>query len=296
MKLSRIVTGFLSLALLAFMVTETLAQEGQRRGDRGDRGGRPGGGFQRGGPPGGGGFRPGGGRPGGGDPTLMLLGIEEVQTELQIDPDQKAALAKLREQARPERPNLDFGSMTEDERREAFEKMQKQREQRNAELKEQLIEVLLPEQMERLEQIVLQVQGVRALANDEVAGRLGMTDEQKKKLGEVREQLQQEMGPKMRELFASGDREAVREGMRKVGEEMQEKVLAVLTSDQRKQFDEMKGEKFEMPERFGRGGFAGRGGPGGGRGGFGGPRGGPGGRRPGGQEGGGRRPRPETEE
>jgi hypothetical protein len=60
--------------------------------------------------------------------------------------------------------------------------------------------------------------------------------------------------------------------------ESDEQVLAVLTEEQRKQFDEMKGEPFEMPEGgFGRGGFGGGfggGGPGGFDGGRGGDRGG----------------------
>jgi hypothetical protein len=100
------------------------------------------------------------------------------------------------------------------------------------------------------------------------------------------------MMTKVRELFqGGGDREKAREQFRKLREEAEAKVLAVLTSEQKEQFESLKGDSFEMPEGgvgFRRGGFRGRGGegrPGGreGRGRPGGPegRGRPGGRGPG---------------
>jgi len=117
------------------------------------------------------------------------------------------------------------------------------------------------------------------------------------KLEEVREELSQKMRDQMRELFSSENREGIGEAMGKARKEMEDGILAELTSDQRKEFEEMKGEPFKMPERTGRGGF-GRGGPGGDRGGDRG-RGDAGGRGRGGDrggDGGGRRPRPEAEE
>jgi hypothetical protein len=205
-------------------------------------------------------------------------------------------LTKLAEQARGERPEgVDFRNMSEEDRTAFFDKMRKEQEERNKKMKEQLEEVLLPEQIERLEQIGLQVRGVQALGDDDVAAKLNITDAQKKELAEVREKLQGEMREKMRELFSSGNRDGMREAFAKVRADMEKEVLGVLDSGQQKKFEELKGAKFEMPEGgVGRGGF---GGPGGGRGGFGGGRpggDGAGGRgRPGGD--GGRR-RPQTEE
>lgn len=293
MKFSRMVTGLLSVALLAFMVSDTLGQDqGRRGGDRGERGergggrGGPGGFGGRGGPGGG----PGGGR--GGDPTMALLRIDAVKTELQISPDQEAALTKLAEQGRGERPEgVDFRNMSEEDRSAFFEKMRKQQEERNKKMREQLEEVLFPEQMERLAQIGLQIRGVQALGDADVASKLKITDAQKQELAEVREKLGAEMRDKMRELFSSGNRDGMREAFAKAREDMEKEVLAVLDTDQQKQFEEMKGEEFDMPEGglFGRGGFGG--GPGGGRGGFG------GGGRPGGRPGGeGGRRRPPVEE
>ncbi len=280
MKISRKVTGLLSVALLAFMVTPAMAQ-GRGQGGQGGRGGAGGGGFGGRGGAGGSMF---GGR-GGGDMTMSLLRIEAVRTELEISPDQEEALTKMQEQGRPERPNADFRNMSEEERTEFFTKMRKQAEERNTKMKEQLEEVLFPEQLERLQEINIQLQGIAALRNADVAKELKITDAQKKELEEVQAGMMEKMREGMRELFTSGGgREGMREKIEKMRADMEGDVLAVLTSDQKKKFEEMKGEKFEMPEgsfgRGGRGGFGGRGG---------GEQGGRGGR------GGGERQRPEVE-
>ena len=310
MKLSRKVTGLLSVALLAFMVTPVMAQ-GRGQGGQGGRGGAGGGGFGGRGGSGGSMF---GGR-GGGDMTMTLLRIEAVRTELEISPDQEEALTKMQEQGRPERPDGDFRNMSEEERTEFFSKMRKQAEERNAKMKEQLEEVLFPEQLERLQEINIQLQGIAALRNADVAKELKITEAQKKELEEVQAGLMEKMREGMRELFTGGGgREGMREKIEEMRDDMEGDVLDVLTSDQKKKFEEMKGEKFEMPEgsfgrgRGGQGGFGGRGGgEQGGRGGRGGgEQGGRGGRgggeqggrggRGGGEQGGrGERQRPEIE-
>ena len=296
MKLSRKVTGLLSVALLAFMVTPAMAQQ-RGQGGQGGRGGAGGGGF---GSRGGGGSMFGG--RGGGDMTQTLLRIEAIRTELEISPDQEEALTKMQEQGRTERPSGDFRNMSEEERTEFFTKMRKQAEERNAKMKEQLEEVLFPEQLERLQEINIQLQGIAALRNEDVAKELKITEAQKKELEEVQAGMMEKMREGMRELFTSGGgREGMREKIEKMREDMEGDVLGVLTSDQKKKFEEMKGEKFEMPEgAFGRGGQGGQGGQGG-RGGFGGRgggeqggRGGRGGGEQGGR-GGGERQRPEVE-
>ncbi len=281
MKVTRFMTGLLAASLVALLVSSVQAQ-GQRGGERGgERGGFRGG-------PGGqsGGFRGGFGGGGGGDNTMGLLRIEAVQTELEISPVQKEALEKLAEQGRGERPDFgNFREMSEEERREAFEKMRARSEERAAEMREQLEEVLLPQQIERLQEISLQIRGIQALDDPKVAEKLGLTEEQKSKLAEARQGQADKMRERMREMFQGGGgaQGNIREAMGKMREEMEEEILAVLSSDQQKKFEEMKGADFEMPENMGRGsngggrGSFGRGGQGGGQGG--GPGGSSGGRR-----------------
>lgn len=69
------------------------------------------------------------------------------------------------------------------------------------------------------------------------------------------------------ELFQGGNREGIREKMQEMRKEAEGKVLAVLTGDQKKKFEEMKGEPFEMPQRTRTRGGGRRGGGGQGEGG-----------------------------
>ena len=64
-------------------------------------------------------------------------------------------------------------------------------------MQEQLEEVLLPEQSDRLREIAIQVLNVMALRDEEITSELKITDDQKKEMDE----LQKEFGEKMQELF-----------------------------------------------------------------------------------------------
>lgn len=291
MKVSSMVTCLLAVAISSVMVTDVIGQEGRTEGRRGQgRGGQ------------GGGNRSSRGFVRGGDPTMGLLRVEEVQAELQISPEQEEALMKLSEKARQRPEGMDFSKvrqMSEDERNEFFAKMREDQAKKSEEAKEQLEEVLLPPQLERLNQISLQQRGVQALGDEAVASELDISDEQKEKLAEVREGLRDTMRSRIQELMKKAGSEGGgfdREMFSKVQEELQEEVLGVLTSEQRAKFEEMKGEPFEMPSRNqGLGGSGGSGGSamgGGGRG-----RGGRGDRGRGdGDREGGRRNRPQIEE
>lgn len=276
----------LSLALVAVLSTSAIAQdkEGGRRGGPGGFGGGPGG-------------RPGS-FGGGGDPIIGLLMSEPVRKEIEVMPDQEEALTKLRESASSgfDR-NVDIRSMSEADRTKFFAEMSEKRKKMEKEMREKLEEVLLPEQLERLEQISIQVRGASALADAELATKLNLSTEQKTKIEESRTKNGERMGERMREIFSSGggDRDKMREEFGKVRKEADDELLAVLTDEQRKQFDEMKGKPFEMPEgELGRGGFGG--GFGGAPGGFGGGRGGDRGGDRGGSEGGDRKRQRPTEE
>ncbi|WP_372899018.1 hypothetical protein [Stieleria sp.] len=275
MKITSGPMALLFAAILAMVATDVMAQRGGG-GRPGGGGGRPGGGGFRGGPGGPGGF---GGR--GGGSILGLLQVKEVQEEIELMPDQEEAVKKVAEN----RERVEFPRDFDRENRDSEEniaKMQaymKQVAEGEKKIREQLEEVLLPEQMERLEQIEVQQMRAGALMNERVATELKLTAKQKEELAKMAEEAREEMMSKMQELFQGGDRENMREKMVEAQKEMETKLVSVLTSEQKKEFEEMKGEPFEMPAPQGRGGFGGRGGDGGGPGGGRGGRGGPGGDR-----------------
>jgi hypothetical protein len=138
---------------------------------------------------------------------------------------------------------------------------EKQRLERTKEEKAKLAEILLPNQLKRLNEIFIQVNGVAALQDEDVAKELGITDAQKAKVAEVRAANQEAIGAMMRELFqggGGGDRDANRAKIDEARKAGDAKVLAVLSADQQQKFEAMKGKPFTMPEGgFGRGGGGG---------------------------------------
>ena len=244
----------LAAALMAMLIVPAVqAQPGG--------GGRPGGG-QFGGRPGGGQF---GGR-GGGQNNIsisQLLQSEKVRNEAEIFDEQvqelREASDKIRAAARAnqgERP--DFRNLTEEQRRELFEKFRKSSEETQKKINTAVEEILLPHQLERLEEIRIQLLGTGALLLEPVQKKLKVTDTQKAKFEEITNgtrEKSQEMFGSVREKFQElgGDREKIqalmaeiREKMEAAQKEAEEKIVGTLTAAQKKQFEEMKGKPFEI--------------------------------------------------
>ena len=245
------------LVLILGLAVSTAAFAQQSRG-QGGRGGFGGGGF--------GGFG-GGGAMGG---SFALLQDENVKKELDLVDEQVSKITslqeKLQEDLRSQFQGQDFSSfrdLSEDERNARVEEMRAKSQKVTDAAQKQLDEILLPQQRERLKQIVVQQQLRRqgtsdALSEGELAEQLGITEEQKQRLAD-----------KQREVET-----ALREKMEKLRQEAQDEVLSVLSDSQKSKLKQMTGEPITLsPPQFG-----GQGGPGGAGGRFGGARGGDGGR------------------
>lgn len=282
----------------------------QQRGGQ-QRGGQQRGGFQGGGFPGGGGARP-----------LMsrsqLLRSEEVQAEIEVDDAQGATITAAleaynaeREAARGEMPN--FREMEEEERTKAFEKLRADAEELNKKTDEMLNALLEPDQITRLDEIALQANIAASLAtvlkSDDIKKKLGIKEEQIAKLEDAEKASQEAMTKMMEEMRASfggrgrgrgeeggADAEpaAERPDPRKMMEDARKKsteaMMAVLTDQQKATLTKLQGKEFDLASlrSGGRGGFGGDRGGQGGRGGAGG--------RGRGDDGGGQRRRPATDQ
>ncbi len=267
-----------AMALMSILTLPVIAQD-DSRGERGSRErgrfggpgggpGGPGGGFGgpggRGGPMGG----PGSFTGGGAESLVDLLRRPSVQKELDLMADQTAALEEMQRRSREgrSRPDFDFRSADEEQRREFFEKMQAQRASDNQTQQSQLEEVLLPDQMQRLQQLALQRRGAVALADPTLQHQLSMRPEQTEALTKIQEQS----ANKIRETMAGamrgeGDRSTIAETIRNMRSAIEADAMAVLSKSQREKLDELRGEPFEFPEaeeqaRGGRGSRFGRGG------------------------------------
>lgn len=200
---------------------------------------QPGGG--RGGP---GGF--GGGGFGGGDQNdpLAILRSEVVRQELEIVPDQEEQLRKLGEELREE----------------TSREMRKLQEELNAKiaakLKPKLEQILLPHQVTKLRSIQVSVQGLQALRDPSIAAELKITDDQKAKMDEVTTSLR----TKMREMFTNREEGTdMRAKFDELRKQVEADTLAVLSEDQKAQFEKMKTDgidpeklRKEREERFAR--------------------------------------------
>ena len=188
--------------------------------------------------------------------SLQWLLMENVRKELELVDEQRQKIDDIRKQLQEE-TTAQYKKMQEvpqDQRMQKYNEM-------NAALAEktekQIRELLLPHQTKRLKEIKLQMQVLnnyygagQALAGDELAKELKITEDQKAKLREVQQEIMQDQQKKWREF------------QQKLSEEAMAKMLGVLTAQQRKELDRLMGQKFEYSPWGGAGGAVAR--PGGG--------------------------------
>ncbi len=233
----KIVRAALGVALLA-LTFGAMAQGGPGAGPGGGAGGRRGGGqgmMMRG---------------GGGD--LMLLGREDVQGDLKITADQKAKIEAMQNAQREEMRDMmqkmrenggqpDPGAM-----REMMDKSQKASD---AKIKE----ILTAEQYKRLKEIAIQLAGVRALFQPEVQKQLDLSVEQKNAIAKLQEKQrtdQQELMTAVRN--GDLDREEMQSEMKKINDNIEKELDAVLKADQKEKLKAMGGAPFKASAQTGR--------------------------------------------
>lgn len=182
------------------------------------------------------------GRGGGFGMSLVVLAAQKsVQEDLKVTDEQAKTIGQLADKQRE--------AMRGAGRDASAEERQKVREQTTAN-ERTLEETLQPEQVKRLKQISLQQQGLTAAERPDIAESLNLTSEQKEKIREI----SQETRGKMREVFGSGNREEAQGKATELRKANQEKLLALLTDEQKSKWKEMTGEPFTGEIRFGGGG------------------------------------------
>jgi len=210
MQLRKILTTTAVVALVCLTAATANAQ--RQRGQRGQ-----GGGF-------GGGF--GGGQMGG----AALLQSSQIQKELELTGDQIEKVKALAEANRDAFTGT--RDLTREERTAKFAELQKSQQSK-------LDEILTPGQRDRFKEISLQVRGAGALSEKDVQEALALSTDQKDQITKIREENRPQRGQ-------GGGNGGNFEELRKAREEANNKVLAVLTSDQKAKFEKMQGKKIEI--------------------------------------------------
>jgi hypothetical protein len=159
---------------------------------------------------------------------ISLLRNQAIRRELEIEADQEKQIEAVRQELEAE--------------------LTKSRREITAKYQEKIDKVLQPQQVERLQQISLQLRGLTALTDPEVAKKLGLSDSQVKDIQTKRE----EGNKKIAELRQGGggfNRETF-EKTREIQQETDKSVLGVLSEDQQKKYETLKGKEFDRSQLF----------------------------------------------
>jgi len=211
----------------------------------------------------------GGGTFGGGlgSGPLTLVSNEAVQKELGLNDEQVAGIRKLAEESRTELRGSfgDFAALRnlpEAERTakmaELRTKMEENAKKVNEKIAPKLNELLTEAQRDRLKQLQRQSAGISELLQAELQETLKLTQEQKDKLAAIMKSAEEKQA-EMRRKAMGGEAREIFSQMREAREARDKELAGVLTDDQAKQYDALKGKPFDTAQL--RRGF---GGPGGG--------------------------------
>jgi serine/threonine protein kinase len=188
-----------------------------------------------------------------GSGQLAHLNQPEVLDDLEATPDQRERLADLDKQLAPERGEMfrNFNRLTVEDRRARFLELARKNEAGTR-------AVLRPDQLVRLRQIDLQVRGLMAFRDPAVVAALKLTDEQKDRIkliqaermfgpgpGGPRADFGRHEGPRgPGPHFGPKDRGPKDKGPDEMRRADVERVLALLTDDQRARWQELTGRAF----------------------------------------------------
>jgi hypothetical protein len=164
--------------------------------------------------------------------TLRVATVPAVGEELKLSDEQTELVKKLNAADEKKRQEIFSGNVRDLSREERSELTKKFTEYR-ATKEEQLAKSLGKEKFQRLQQLSVQVGGIlRVVFDRQKAEMLAITDDQRTKFRESMSGL----GEQFR--AAANDEEA----RSKLFEKMGEKLIATLTPDQKKKWNEMQGE------------------------------------------------------
>jgi hypothetical protein len=169
---------------------------------------------------------------------------EKVLDELKVSDEQKEKLMQhLMEQIMETGPFLDSLEKTGQEREK---KLSEHRKHAQEKLAKHVKEVLEPRQLNRLRQVTLQQEGSFALGQGEIQKELKISQDQMKKFMAVVQELQKQVEPLVKQAQTGGNPEDIRPKIEKLRKDYAEKLEAILTDAQKKQWGELLGPRFEL--------------------------------------------------
>lgn len=172
-------------------------------------------------------------------PPVTLAQLAEVQTELKLTDQQKSKAAELQQQLVEER-----GAIFQDAAGD-WEYIREEMAKLNADITKQLDEALDEAQRKRLREIYVQVNGPTTLQDPSIVEALALTDEQTTKLAQAIDDNRQKMFASFQDFQSMSDEERAAKTDELI-EARDTALLAVLTDEQAKALESMKGAALEV--------------------------------------------------
>ena len=186
-------------------------------------------------------------RSGGLGGAVQLLSRSDIQQELRVTSEQAAKVKDLNRSTREGMQALVRGlqQVPPQKRRGEFDKFRDG-------IDRKVVEILDAKQRQRLNELVLQQDGTRALSKADVVAELRLSDDQRKKVGETLRDENQKMRDLYREV-SDGKPTLTKEDQGKAAQRMSEirvrtdeALVSVLTEVQKAQWVRMKGQPFNF--------------------------------------------------
>ncbi len=189
-----------------------------------------------------------------GTDPLELFQNPQIQKELGITSEQstkiKAISDQFRTNARALVTGLNLGQMSPTERDKKLDQIKDQMEKEIGKARDQVGKVLTAQQLKRFKEITLQIYGFGILSYEHFIDELKLTSEQQEKLKKLRDDTWSSMRINLKVPEPGADNKQIiatnRKRMDQILQKSNAQALEVLTPEQQKMVDTLKGAKFEF--------------------------------------------------
>ncbi|MHB1422146.1 MAG: hypothetical protein ACYC3I_02895 [Gemmataceae bacterium] len=176
----------------------------------------------------------------------LLLANNRVKEEIKLSSEQDQRVRKVVQDVK-DKYQAELRKARGDRQRQIKIILDEMRETRDS-INKALPDILKPEQLKRLDQIQIQVNGIASFKREDVQKKLMLTDEQKAELRKIGDGLKQQAAEALREAANAPVRKgpaAIRR-VRELKDEADRKAMATLRDEQKRSWKEMTGEKIDV--------------------------------------------------
>jgi Spy/CpxP family protein refolding chaperone len=189
-----------------------------------------------------------------GTDPLELFQNPQIKKEINLTEEQAAKIKAIgdqfRQRVRALVSGLNLGEMEPEEREKKLDQIKGQLEKEVGVARNEVGEVLTPEQLKRFKEITLQIYGFGILSYEHFIQELKLTPDQQAKLKKLRDDTWAKMRINLKVPQKGADNRQIiaanRKRMDQILQESNAKALAILTPEQQKILETLKGKKFEF--------------------------------------------------